>query len=379
MHLGRCTRGGQLDIADVYVALALVIAFHNLRHGFLAKEFCAGESDFGARGAAGRTSAGEGGRTAKCDAAEEGASPCSRFGPRSAAGFRHGTSDSLVAVYCRVVRQYDQNAANTSMNAHIPAHDYGTVLPASRRSALVQFVVERGQATVLELAGRFQVSPDTIRRDLDHLSRRGLLSRTHGGAVVAEPLVGADAPFASRLDVNHAAKLRIARAAVRLIASGETLIVNGGSTTLAFACELGPVGGLTVVTNNLSLPAALPPGAVRDVYLLGGQVRTESQVTLGPVAFAGTGTIHADTAVIGVGGVSPAGLSTTLLAEASMMAAMIAASRRVIVLADASKFDHNAFAHIVPLGPSQTLVSNQPPPPELAQALGDAGVDVIIA
>lgn len=265
------------------------------------------------------------------------------------------------------------------MNTHIPAHGFGTTLPASRRSALIQLVLERGQATVLELAERFQVSPDTIRRDLDHLSRRGLLSRTHGGAVVAEPLVGADAPFTSRLNVNHAAKLRIARAAARLIASGETLIVNGGSTTLAFARELGAISGLTVVTNNLSVPAALPHAAVHDIYLLGGQVRTESQVTLGPVAFAGTGIIHADTAVIGIGGVSAAGLSTTLLAEASMIAAMIDASRRVIVLADASKFDHNAFAHIVPLGPRQTLISDQPPPPALTQALSDASVDVIVA
>ena len=77
------------------------------------------------------------------------------------------------------------------MNTHIPAHEFGTALPASRRSALVQLVLERGQATVWELAERFQVSPDTIRRDLDLLSRRGLLSRTYGGAVLAEPLVGA--------------------------------------------------------------------------------------------------------------------------------------------------------------------------------------------
>jgi len=252
-------------------------------------------------------------------------------------------------------------------------------LPAGRRSALIRFVLERGQATVLELCQRFQVSPDTIRRDLELLARRGLLNRTHGGAVAAEPLVGADAPFTSRLNVNRDSKLRIARAAAHLIADGETLIVNGGSTTLAFARELGTMNGLTVVTNNLGLPAVLPPNAVRDIYLLGGEVRIESQVTLGQVAFAGTGSIHADTAVIGVGGISPAGLSTTLLAEASMIAAMIAASRRAVVLADASKFDHNAFAHIAPLGPKQTLISDKPPPPELTQALADAGVDVIVA
>jgi len=279
------------------------------------------------------------------------------------------------------------------MNTRVQARESGTAaaqaasppeagnfaLPASRRSALIRLVLERGQATVLELCRHFQVSPDTIRRDLELLARRGLLSRTHGGAVAAEPLVGADAPFAARLNTNREAKLGIARAAARLIADGETLIVNGGSTVLAFARELGSLSGLTVVTNNLGLPAILAPNTVRDIYLLGGQVRMESQVTLGAVAFAGTGSIHADTAVLGVGGVSPAGLSTTLLAEASMIAAMIAAARRVLVLADASKFDHNAFAHIAPLGPTLTLVSNQPPLPELAQALADAGVDTIVA
>jgi DeoR/GlpR family transcriptional regulator of sugar metabolism len=275
--------------------------------------------------------------------------------------------------------QARESGTDPPTEADAPPEAANFALPASRRSALIRLVLERGQATVLELCQRFQVSPDTIRRDLELLARRGLLSRTHGGAVAAEPLVGADAPFAARLNANHEAKLRIARAAARLIAGGETLVVNGGSTTLAFARELVAVNGLTVVTNNLSLPAVLAPGAVRDIYLLGGQVRTESQVTLGPVAFAGTGSIHADTAVIGVGGISPAGLSTTLLAEASMIAAMIAASRRAIVLADASKFDHNAFAHIAPLGPRQTLVSDRPPPPELAEALTDAGVDVIVA
>ncbi|MGH7122216.1 MAG: DeoR/GlpR family DNA-binding transcription regulator [Acetobacteraceae bacterium] len=252
-------------------------------------------------------------------------------------------------------------------------------LPASRRSAVIRIVREHGQATVAELCQRFQVSPDTIRRDLELLSHRGLLSRTHGGAVAGEPLVGADAPFAARLTTNRDAKTRIARAAVRQIAPGETLIVNGGSTTLAFARELGALSGLTVVTNNLSLPTVLAPGAVRDVYLIGGEVRSGLQVTLGAVAFAGTGSIHADTAVIGVGGVSPAGFSTTLLAEASMIAAMIVAARRTVVLADSSKFGHNSFAHIAPLGATQALISDEPPPPELAQALAEAHVDVIVA
>jgi DeoR/GlpR family transcriptional regulator of sugar metabolism len=253
------------------------------------------------------------------------------------------------------------------------------ILPAHRRSEVVRLVRSRGQITVAEIAALFEVSPDTIRRDLDLLADRGLLSRTHGGAVAADSLVGADTPYALRLTARKDAKTRIGRAAARLISDGETLIVNGGSSTLAFAAELTGLTGLTIVTNHLGLAPVLPPRAVRDIYLLGGEIRLEANVTLGAVGFPGTDSISADTAVIGVGGVSRAGLSTTLLAEGSMMAAMMAACRRTIVLADASKFGHNAFAHIAPLHRMHILVSDTDPPDDLAADLAKAGVDVIRA
>lgn len=252
-----------------------------------------------------------------------------------------------------------------------------TALPARRRSELLRLVQERGQGTVIELAELFGVSLDTIRRDLDFLAQRGLLSRTHGGAVPAEALVGHDAPFSQRLTARKEAKALIARAAAQLISDGETLIVNGGSTTLSFAAQLGERRGLTIVTNSLTLPSVLPMQAIRDVYMLGGQIRWESQVTLGAVGFADAGRINADTAVIGVGGVTPSGFSTTLLAEASMIAAMVATARRTIVLADSGKFGHNAFAHILPLDQMHILITDCPPPNELASALAEAKVDVI--
>jgi len=250
-------------------------------------------------------------------------------------------------------------------------------LPARRRSELVRLVCSRGQVTVAEIASLFDVSADTIRRDLDALAEQRLLKRTHGGAVAEDSLVGTDAPFLLRKNAQKDAKSRIARAAARLIADRETLLINGGSTTLAFAAELGRRSGLTVVTNNLSLPAALPSRAIRDIYVLGGQVRFEAQVTLGTVGFAGTGSISADTAVIGVTGISPAGISASALAEAEMTAAMLAACRRVIVLADATKFGRNAFAHIAALDRVHVLVTDAEPPMELR--LDEAGVEVVRA
>lgn len=258
--------------------------------------------------------------------------------------------------------------------------DLRDTLPARRRTELVRLARARGQVTVAEVAELFEVSVDTARRDLDHLAERGLLTRTHGGAVASDDLVTRDTPFAERLMTRKEAKARIARAAAALIGDGETLIVNGGSTTRAFAAELHARRNLTLVTNNLAIPPVLAGDTVRDVYVLGGQYRAEAQVTIGELGFAPVPGISADTAVIGVGGVSAAaGLSTTLLAEAAMIAAMIAAARRTVVLADASKFGHNAFAHIGALARAHALITDAEPPPELARALAEANVDVVVA
>ena len=253
-------------------------------------------------------------------------------------------------------------------------------LPARRRSELVRLARSRGQVTIAELMEMFDVSADTVRRDLDLLAERRLLTRTHGGAVATDDLVTRDAPLTERLTTRKAAKDRIAQAAVALVSDGETLIINGGSTTRAFAAGLGVRRNLTVVTNNLGIPPALSGEAVRDVYILGGQYRAEAQVTIGEVGFGSVTGISADTAVIGVGGLSAAGgLSTTILAEAGIIAAMIAAARRTIVLADSSKCGHDSFAQIAPLARIDTLVTDAAPAVDLGRALEEAGVDLVIA
>ncbi|WP_245424202.1 DeoR/GlpR family DNA-binding transcription regulator [Methylovirgula sp. 4M-Z18] len=189
----------------------------------------------------------------------------------------------------------------------------------------------------------------------------------------------ADTPFDQRLNAQHTAKTRIGQAAVGLISSHETLLINGGSTTLAFAAALGGLSSLTIVTNNLSLPAAVPSQALRSLYLLGGEIRGGAQITVGPVGFVGAQAISADTAVIGVGGITPKGCWTSNLAEATMMFSMIAAARRAIILADSSKFGHHAFAKVVSLEQVAVLVTDARPPADLMAALEAAEVHVIVA
>jgi DeoR/GlpR family transcriptional regulator of sugar metabolism len=251
-------------------------------------------------------------------------------------------------------------------------------LPARRRIELVRFVRERGQATVAELATSFSVSVDTIRRDLEYLAEHGLVARTHGGAVPAGDLATADTPFLSRMAVQRDAKEVIGVAAADFVSDGETVLVNGGTTTLAVVRALTGKRDLTLVTNNLRVPTEAPTEALRDLYVLGGVCRPASMVTIGPIGFPGTHGISADVAIIGVGGVSATGgLSTTNLPEAQMIRQMIESAARTIIVVDASKFGRNAFVHICNLGAVAVLVTDAPPPPDLADALALAGVDIV--
>jgi DeoR/GlpR family transcriptional regulator of sugar metabolism len=249
----------------------------------------------------------------------------------------------------------------------------------ARRDQVLQLVEAKGQVTVDELVRRFAVSDDTIRRDLHDLEQRGLLLRTHGGAVSAASLVHRDTPFLIRSKAHAEAKARIGRAAAQLISDGETLILNAGSTTFAFANSLGLRRNLTIVTNNVAILSVLPSEAVQSVYLLGGEYKKNLGSTLGAVQFS-SGNISVDTAVIGVTGLTVTdGLSATWLEEAPIVARMIACSHRTIVVADASKLGVSAFAQIAPLSAIDILVTDGSPPAELSRALSEANVEVVIA
>jgi DeoR/GlpR family transcriptional regulator of sugar metabolism len=249
-----------------------------------------------------------------------------------------------------------------------------------RHQELIQLVEAKGQISVDDLASHFGVSDDTIRRDLQNLERRKLLLRTHGGAVSTNFLVHrGGTSLLSRANANAGAKTRIGRASAQLISDGETLIVNGGSTTFAFAANLGPRRNLTIVTNNVAMLSVLPAESIQSLYLLGGQYNMNLGSTVGSVGF-GTGSISLDTAVLGVSGLtSTNGLSTSFLEGASMEAQMIVAARRTIVVVDATKFGYDAFAQIAPLNAIDILVTDSSPPADLNQSLSQANVEVIVA
>jgi DeoR/GlpR family transcriptional regulator of sugar metabolism len=274
----------------------------------------------------------------------------------------------------------ENNRRRAPLNGSEQANDFirDGSLPARRRFELIRLAQRQGQLSVAELSAQFGVSADTIRRDLDLLSVGGFVRRTHGGAVPADYLAQG-ASSAQRNGARIAEKTRIAQCASELIQDGESLILNGGSTTRLFAFELAGKKDLTIVTNALGVPSALPRQAVRDIVVLGGEYRAESDSTVGSVAFCGAIAVSADSAVVGVGGITRDGLFAGLLQEATMTASIIGAARRTIVLADSTKFNHQLLGHIASLEQIDILVTDAEPPAELFRALEEFEVQVLVA
>jgi DeoR/GlpR family transcriptional regulator of sugar metabolism len=275
----------------------------------------------------------------------------------------------------------ENNRRRVPLNGSEQTNDFirDGFLPARRRFELIRLAQRQGQLSVAELSSQFGVSADTIRRDLDLLSVRGFVRRTHGGAVPADCLGQGGSASAQRIGSRIAEKTRIAQCASELIQDGESVIINGGSTTRLFAFELAGKKDLTVITNGLDIPGALPRQAVRDIVVLGGEYRAESHSTVGSVAFCGAIAVSADNAIVGVGGITQDGLFAGLLQDATMTASIIGAARRTIVLADSTKFNHKLLGHIASLEQIDILVTDAEPPAELFRALEELEVQVLIA
>lgn len=258
-------------------------------------------------------------------------------------------------------------------------------LPAGRKADLAKYISDAGEVTVAELADRFVVSADTIRRDLDQLDTDGLIIRTHGGAVSLTSVPRVDTGLDLRLRFQSQAKERIGTAAAALVQDDSVIMINAGTTTLALARNLADHHGLTVATNNLLIPAEISPKSFRGLYVFGGAVHPADQKTVGPVAFQTVGggaemDVQCDLVLLGIGAVSIAtGYSTSNLEEAAMMNEMIARATRVAILADSTKFGRRLFAQVSELSRADYFVTDAPPPPELAEAFAEGNVEVIVA
>ncbi len=264
------------------------------------------------------------------------------------------------------------------------AHPPESRLPAGARQArLLEMLGRSGFLAVAEAADRLGVSAMTIRRDLEALEARGVLSRTHGGAIAIqgrrlEVFDTVEPVFDQRRRRQAGAKSKIAIAAARMIGPNETIALDVGTSVLALAKELVGRPDLKFLTNNL--PAAMTlSGGPSPVYLLGGQLRGPEMSVIGTAATEQARNYYVDRAFIGVSGVIDGGFYDYSLEDSDVKRAFIERARQVVALCDSSKFDHRAMARICALQQVHVVVTESAPPAHLADALRAAGTEVVVA
>lgn len=249
--------------------------------------------------------------------------------------------------------------------------------PLDRQSRIIDTVRAQGKASVDELAEKFGTSVETIRRDLTALARKGRLEKVHGGAIPPRSL--GEGPFEQRMQQNGLAKRHIARKLRELVAPGDTLLIDTGSTTLIVAEELATIDDLTIVTNSTAIAKVIAAGnKTASIFLLGGNYIEDNRQTCGIMAQEQLNQFHANLAILTVAAVDGnAGLMDYSFEEAQMARAMLRRADRVIALADSSKFGKVAPFVVAGFERVDILVCEQAPGERLARRLQDAGVEVI--
>ena len=235
-----------------------------------------------------------------------------------------------------------------------------------------------GFVSVADISGALGVSEMTVRRDLDALSEEALLERTFGGAMPRDGYDAHEPAFERRVSRMAAAKSAIARRAAALVAPGDTLGLDVGTTTLALAGELVGRADLRIFTSSLRAASLLSAGR-SPVHVPGGEIRAGEMSIVGASAVEYLRGFDLDWTFLGVSGLSERGLYDYSVEDTEVKRALIDQAARVVVLCDSLKFQRRALARIAGLERIHMVVSEAAPPDDLAAALDAAGVKFIRA
>jgi DeoR/GlpR family transcriptional regulator of sugar metabolism len=234
------------------------------------------------------------------------------------------------------------------------------MLAQQRQQAILELVQRRGGVRVADLVREFGVSDMTIRRDLEVLSERGLVTKVHGGATTVGTASTEEPGFAAKSVRQRQEKEAIARRAARLVRPGTAVAVSAGTTTWTLAHHLTDVPELTVVTNSIQIADVFYRASRADqTIVLTGGIRTPSDALVGPVAVNAIRSLNVDLLLLGVHGMSTrAGFTTPNLMEAETDRAMVGAARRLAVLADHTKWGTVGLSTIARLGDADVLITD---------------------
>jgi len=252
------------------------------------------------------------------------------------------------------------------------------VYTEERRQEIALVVRQDGRADVSELAGRFEVTPETIRRDLTDLERQGILRRVHGGAIPIERF-RAEPAIAEKAGVMAREKARIASTALAFVPDRGTVLLDAGTTTLALA-RVFPDRELTVFTNSMPVGLELTARPNQQLYLIGGRVRGRTLADVDDWALRQLAHLRVDVAFIGTNGLTvERGLSTPDPAEAAVKREMCRAARQVVVLADHTKLGEDDAVRFASIEQVDALVTDSGLSQAYRQSLEEAGVEVVVA
>jgi DeoR family transcriptional regulator of aga operon len=252
------------------------------------------------------------------------------------------------------------------------------MLNEERRREILQLLERDGRVIVKDLSTRFHTSQITIRKDLEILHGRGVLQRTHGGAL--RPSSGAlnDLSVLEKDKMHRIEKVRIAQAAVRIVSEGQSVLLDSGTTTLAIARALRSFRNLTVITNAVNIAAELASSEI-EVILTGGTVRRNSFSLVGPLAEDSLRQLSADVLFLGVDGFDTRlGVSTPNIQEAKVNRVMVGISRTVVAVCDSSKFGRRSLSTIVPPNSIHHVITDKKIAKSDQENLTELGIQVTL-
>lgn len=248
-----------------------------------------------------------------------------------------------------------------------------------RQARIVELARRDGRVDVTGLASDLEVTPETIRRDLTALERRGLLRRVHGGAIPIERL-GREPALDTRDAVMTGEKERIAKAALAELPEEGAILLDAGTTTSRLAEALPTDRELTVVTNALNIAVTLATRRNLTVLVLGGRVRDRTLAAVDVWALEALRETYVDLAFMATNGLSvERGLTTPDPTEAAVKRAMVGAARRVVVLADHTKVGSDHLIRFADIDEVDTWITDSGIEDELAADVEAAGIRVVRA
>jgi DeoR family transcriptional regulator, fructose operon transcriptional repressor len=255
------------------------------------------------------------------------------------------------------------------------------VYAEERQQAIAELVISKGRASVADLARAYDVTTETVRRDLAALDRAGILRRVHGGAVPVRALRVVEPGVIERETTRADYKDAIARAALEFLPiSGGSMLLDAGTTTGRVAALLPPDRDFVAVTNSVPIAARLSTMPSISLQLLGGRVRGLTQAAVGEPALRLLDSLRVDVAFIGTNAISVAhGLSTPDSEEAAVKRAMVRSANHVVVVADSSKVGREDLISFAAIDRVDVLVTDSEMTPNDRDELTEAGVEVVIA